>query len=538
MTPSITPTPTASSTSTPTRTPTPSPTRTRTPTATSTGTLTLTPTPPPTPATPSGTAGPIWGAQFFPDEVSAGMTQAILSAHARFARLPISWRYLEPNLANPPVYNWAVVDQPLRDLVVSGLTAVPVIFQNPAWAASTGCGAIDLVPVATFERLMTDLVERFDGDGIADAPGSPIVRHWEIGNEEDFEMGRADDHGSCFGITGATAYAAYLRAAYRGARSADPTAVIIFGGVAYDRFSNKPGYSPSGGPFDYNFVKNAMNALYDNYRNEIGYPFFHWTNVHVYNDFRDNWDGAQPMNQELRGKLQHFKANQLVGTGQRVYDWRSKPIAISEAGLPSAVTDNFTQRSEAIQASYPGQVLARAKAEGVVYISWYQAEDRRTGPNVCTDIYNWMMHGLLRSLSVYNESQACGSQNPLPGYLATVPHEPKLVWYGMRTSEEQLGAARYDRQLTNGETGSHQIEAYRFFEVGRGWSLVGFTDTGDRLGKKPWAPLTRSFTITPALLPGWTGTVDVTDNLGNVTTLSGSTVTINLGYTPTYIRPH
>ena len=311
-----------------------------------------------TPTPTVATAGDVFGAQLFGDESNdSAILDRMSQGRVEQIRIPVQWQWIEVTDTSPPSYNWAWLDAVANALNSRSITPVAVLYTKPAWAASQSCGPVDLVPISRYEDYIRAMVERYDNDGVDDAPGRAIIKFWEIENEADFnpaQSGGAGDHGSCFGGSpGDAEYAELLRSAYKAAKSADSESTIIFGGVAYDRFYNKSGYSPPGGPFDYHFVENAMDEIETNYGSDPDAPFFDWIGIHVYNDFRDNWDGAH-YKQELKGKLDHFRRNQLPVA------WRSMPLAITEVGLSSNPSDQWTDRSDAIQAQYPGRVLARA----------------------------------------------------------------------------------------------------------------------------------------------------------------------------------
>jgi hypothetical protein len=255
--------------------------------------------------------------------------------------------------------------------------------------------------------------------------------------------------------------------------------------------------------------------------------------LHIYNDYRNNWDGAQPYNQELSAKLGHFRQNQLVQSG--LYDLHAVPIALTEAGIASLPGDAFTERSEAIQAAYPGQILVRAIAEGAPALTWFVMEDRFYGP--CTSIYDWITVGLLRSLDVYTRAQACGPDNPIPSYSAAQDHEPKPAFDAFRTAHEQLGGSVFERVLSRTETGSVQIEAYRLYRPGQGYLIAAFTDNGERLGRVGSPPVTRNMRFDAGILPFWTGRIAVTDHVGVTTFFDGDSITLPIRQEPIYVRP-
>ena len=470
------------------------------------------------------------------DEFIAPVLDSLAAADAPFARLQVQWRYIEPIDLGTPTFSW-VSDGPIDSVVDAGLDPVINVFGHPAWAATRACGPIDIAPMARWEAFIQGLVERYDGDGVDDAPGSPRVERWEIGNEPDFnpdQAGGESDYGSCFGGAGRTAYGEYLRAAYRSAKAADPTSQVIFGGVAYDRFYNNVGYEPAHyGPFDHLFVRRVLQHLHTTHGHEPEWPFFDMMSVHVYNDFRSNWDGAQPYDQELVGKLKAFTADELVKAGD--YDLSGVPMAFTEASLRSFPSDAWTLRTETYQAAYPGRLAARAMSVGVELSIWFSAEDHVIG--ACDVPTSWQGHGLLRGLDIYDAMQACPTP-PVPEYHVDEDHEPKPVIDALETASRMLSNATFDRQLTISETSSNKIEAYRFVEAGGGDLMVAFTDTGDRIGALSRPPITRQMTFNSSILRGWTGSIEVTDHLGGTITYTGSDIVLDIEQEPIYVRPN
>jgi len=473
------------------------------------------------------------GVQVFGGDVIPQVLGQMAYGGAKWVRVIILWSVLEPTNTTPPTYNWSYSDALITPLVAGGFTPVGVIYSNPSWAANTSCGPVDRVPLSRFEQFIGALVERYDGDGVDDAPRSPRVLHWEISNEEDFSPSHAGgqgDHGGCFGDN-PPAYGTHLRAAYLGAKSASSDAQIIFGGVAYDRFHNLPGYSPPG-PFDYAFVGQTLSWLDALFGSGPDFPFFDIMAVHIYNDYRDNWDGtAPPFDQELVAKIAHFREHQLYATGR--YDLRDVPLMLTEASLPSMPSDTWTERSEDIQAAYPGQLMARSMAVGAQNAVWFTIEDSFTG--ACDNPWAWLTFGLLRSQDVYQAAQAC-DPNPLPGYNVAAPHEPKPSLAAYRTAVGLLGGVPYDRQLDAGETGSPEIQAFRFQTTGGRYLIVAFTDNGRPLGRRGYPPVERDMTFDNGVLPDWTGQLRVTDHLGNETLFSGDSVTLTIRQAAVYVR--
>lgn len=471
--------------------------------------------------------------QTFTEDYVPAVLNQFAGAGVRWARAQILWSVVEPTNTTPPTYNWFATDRAASALAEAGFATIFTVYHHPSWAATTDCGRIDKVPLTRYQAFLGALVERYDGDGIADAPRSPRVGAWEIMNEPDFNLQEAkgeDDYGGCFGAD-PSGYGTLLRAAFLAVKGADPSAQVVFGGVAYDRFYNKPDYGGPGGPFDYHFVGNVLSWLKLHHGGESQWPFFNQVGVHVYNDFRNNWDGPQPYNQELVGKVSHFRGNQLFRAGQ--FDLTGVPVDVSEASLPSLPGDTFTNRSETLQAIYPGQMMARAKVADAIRATWFLAEDNFTGP--CDSPYSWFTFGLLRSLAVFNAAQGC-PVNPLPGYSVSMPHEPKPALTALGVAAAQLAGATFDTQLGPLQTGSMQIEAHRFLQGGTA-VIIAFTDNGERIGRRASPPVQRNMTFDASVLPGWTGRIAVTSHMGNVIYRDGTSIVLTLTQAPVYVRP-
>jgi hypothetical protein len=319
------------------------------------------------------------------------------------------------------------------------------------------------------------------------------------------------------------------------ALAADAQARLIFGPVAYDRFYNAPaGFSPTG-PFNYDFVRAVLQALHAAHGQEAGWPFFDLMAFHNYNDFRNNWDGADGQQPEIVGKAAHLRSQQLVLPGS--FDLSAMPLFVSEAGLPSGPSDAYTLRSEAYQAAYVGQVTARAAAAGVQGAVWYTLTDLLPDPAHpnCADPYFWLTFGLLRSRAVSLAAQACPTP-PLPGYNSSADFEPKPAYQALAVANRMINGAAFERRLDLSQTDNADIEAYRYRRLDGSALIIAFTDHGERLGKRNWPDRTADLQVGPALLSGWTGRLRVTDHLGGSRDVSGATVTVTLDQRPLYLE--
>ncbi len=77
-----------------------------------------------------------------------------------------------------------------------------------------------------YSAFVSSAAERYDGDGINDSEGSPIVAYWEIENEPDW-MGDIWKHYP-------KDYALTLKTAYKAIKSANPNSKVAIGSIAID----------------------------------------------------------------------------------------------------------------------------------------------------------------------------------------------------------------------------------------------------------------------------------------------------------------
>lgn len=100
----------------------------------------------------------------------------IQSAGIRWRRPNLNWRKYE---ANPSLYDQAILEANKRGICLAMMI----------------CGWYAVVPgiryqdmkekrsLEAYRSFLAQVVERYDGDGVDDAPGSPLVRFYQIGNE-------------------------------------------------------------------------------------------------------------------------------------------------------------------------------------------------------------------------------------------------------------------------------------------------------------------------------------------------------------------
>jgi hypothetical protein len=155
---------------------------------------------------------------------------------AAWAREELSWGNLER--AGKGRWDWAIFDRRLLAAADGGYGIVGMLLTTPAWArvgdcaarleryAAAGVRSLDYwCPPANpqdYADYVRAVVERYDGDGLEDAPGSPRVAAWQLWNEP--------NHWETWPGSPAE-YAAILQAGYAAAKAADPTAIVATGGL-------------------------------------------------------------------------------------------------------------------------------------------------------------------------------------------------------------------------------------------------------------------------------------------------------------------
>ncbi|NLE44570.1 MAG: hypothetical protein GX620_07595 [Chloroflexi bacterium] len=345
----------------------------------------------------------------------------VAEAGAQWMRWPIEWYTIEPVKTSPRTYNWTYWDQAISDAVSKDIRLILTIGGQPSWAAAYQMGPVtNTVDLLDFVRA---LVERYDADGVADAPGSPDIGHFELYNEPDnaWPGGAANGGYGLWGHNGA-AYAALLRQVYPVVKQANPHAKLVLGGLALDGFEEL-----NQGPFDSGFLDDVLAAC-------RGYQCFDVMNFHYFPFYRSYWD---PYGPDIIGKTNYVRQRlEAHGFGRL-------PIFVTEMSWGSGGDWGSPQ----LQNRYVVKGYVRGLAADLSVVSWYYLED--TGDA-----------GLPGLLSVSLE-----------------PKESFLVYQHMAT--EMLDGVAFRRALTPAETGSSQLVGYVFWHSGRRLDVV-WTEDGTR----------------------------------------------------------
>ena len=230
-------------------------------------------------------------------------------------------------------------------------------------------------------RFVHRTVERYDGDGVDDAPGSPRIAAWEMWNEPDFPCGVVPDFPSGFWNGTPAQYYRLLQVGYLAAKAADPEAVVLLGGQAY--FPNPTWFDAFLAALEADPNKEAQAAY--------GF-YFDVLPLHWYSNPRNALDGTRLFAEKLAG-------HGLAG----------KAIWINESGVPA--WDDFPGKGQPApyqataqeQASYVIQNAALALHAGVERLFHFQLYDDGQG----------QAYGLIR-----NPTHPSQPDVPRPAYTA------------------------------------------------------------------------------------------------------------------------
>jgi hypothetical protein len=317
-----------------------------------------------------------WGMNLYltkRERISAGDNLPELSRLAREAgvqwtREELPWDLIEPNDDDFR----GVYDSSLRLAAEQGFGIVGMLLTTPAWARDPACRSDYWCPpadVAEFAEFAAWMVERYDGDGVDDAPGSPRVAYWQIWNEPNDTALWPDLAG------GPNArklrYGQLLVAAYNAIKAADPSARVLIGGTyIYDG-------SCAGGVCDgFNFL-NAEGGVFRQV--PAARSAFDIFAVHPYIPTDRPDAPGIPRIITVEGRLRNARTwlnDPAVGRPDA-------PIWVTELGwcTTGGACPGGVAVSEAQQANYLVRSMVIAQHNGAQHVSWFQFEDAFNNPN-------------------------------------------------------------------------------------------------------------------------------------------------------------
>lgn len=323
---------------------------------------------------------------------SAGL-QKMKEAGSRWVTTILDWSTIEPVKDQ---YDWSSFDIKARNAQAAGMNVFVLFTGNPSWAAALPGGPVtDTQDLVEFVTLMA---ERYDCDGLDDAPGSPCVHYWSFYAEPDNgDIGRAYGGKGYWGDNGA-GFAAMLKEVSPAIHRANPRAKVLIGGLAYDWFRE------DGGPFVRSFLTDTLKAL--NVYPGGARAYIDAVAFHFYPISAHRWSTIREKALEIRGIMERHGVGDL-------------PLICPEMGYWSAsegVPDPF-KSSEEKQANRLVQMFVQGMAIGLEHMAWFAVFDDGPGTEE---------HGLFWGYDL---------------------NRPKRSYWAYRALTRELDRARYIRRV-------------------------------------------------------------------------------------------
>lgn len=357
---------------------------------------------------------PLFGVQMYGNTSDSNLFHdALINSNATWLRVELSWASTEPTLQSPPAYNWSSIDNNLAAALpeMGGLNIVATVNHAPSWAATYDTGPIHPNNLGNFADFMGALVERYDGDGIDDAPGSPVVLFWEMYNEPDSNSIESNFIPPIGWGHNGLEYAFMLEEIYPAVKAANPLAQVVFGGIAHD------GFTTDGGKFVEAFLSDVLAAG--------GGDNFDIMNFHSYPAFYRRWT-----TNEGPGLYEKAAAIRSIMAGYAV----EKPMIVTESGWhDNNAVGPIIPGSQQIQARYVVQLFTQSMAADLDIMIW------------------WMLYDV-------------GGGYPYNTGLVTntaVPVE-KLSFTVYNRTVDALSTAHYVKSFSASQTGNSLMEVHQF----------------------------------------------------------------------------
>lgn len=195
--------------------------------------------------------------------------------------------------------------------------------------------------------------ERYNANGIDDAPGSPYVHVWEMYNEPDNQsLVYGVRRGWGYWGGQGEAYAIFLSQVRATLRAVNPRALLAFGGIAHEEV---------GGIFDMDFPHKVFAYI----RDHPG-EYFDYFNFHYFPVFESVWQG---WGRGITGKADYFRE-------MMAYYGVQWPLLVTEAGYwsGSEYASPWLGSYEE-QARYVPKLYARSASANIVMSSWLLLSD-------------------------------------------------------------------------------------------------------------------------------------------------------------------
>ncbi|HDD24453.1 MAG TPA: hypothetical protein ENF52_03340 [Chloroflexi bacterium] len=342
-----------------------------------------------------------FGVGIWPSKNVITQTGAAQDLGVCWTRISIHWDKIEPVRTEPRTYHWEDTDRQVLSVTEAGIGVIGLLTANPSWAAAYPGGPVtDTQDVLDF---LAAAAERYDGDGFLDAPGSPIIQVWEMYNEPDNQvLYYAQKRGWGYWGNHGDEYVQFLAQARSALKSANPYALVAFGGLAREKIP--------GDVFDLDFAAVAFAYVQEHPGDYFDIFNFHY--FPVFATMYEDWGAG------IIGKATYFR--ELMSLYE--VNW---PIIVTESGYWSDSDSGYEG-----QARYVPQLYSR-------------------GATADVDVVMWL---LLFDLPVHDVDRGLSNVNGIP----------KPSYNAYRVAVDKLSAARFEGSLSPSELSTESAEGYAF----------------------------------------------------------------------------
>jgi hypothetical protein len=270
----------------------------------------------------------------------------------------LSWRDIEPSDTDPAYYNWSKYDAKFSNASNAGLNIIVLFTGNPSWAAEYPGGPV--YKLDELKEFLGAMVERYDGDGIEDAPGNISIKYWQLYAEPDNASEEEAKKGKGYwGYKGAD-FAEMLKEVQPVMKAADPESKIMIGGLAYDNFITPtldcPGPYDDKGIFANCFLTDTLEAGAGEYIDMMAFHYF------PFYDYRWGPKGNIAKAKEIRSILANY--------------------GLEDVPMISPETGDFSTRTpitETEQARQVVKIFVRGMSADLKIMCWFKVVDSEGG---------------------------------------------------------------------------------------------------------------------------------------------------------------
>ena len=289
------------------------------------------------------------------------------SVGVQWTREELPWALIEQT---NNTFTTSHYDAYLNLAVQHGFGIIGMLLTTPEWARDSSCRTLGAgyppywcppANVQEYAQFASYMVERYDGDGVSDATGSPRIAAWEIWNEPN-NREQWPDIGAD-GNARKRRYGELLVAAFQAIKAADPTAKVLIGGV-YIFDGNNPGGNEDG-----LYFLNAVGGVFQQVPSAK--QAFDVFSIHPYIPTVAPDAPQIPPRITVEGRVHAARTwlNDAVGRSA-VPIWITEIGWCTEGNCPGGVPVTEEQ-----QANYLTRAMVLAQQHGVEHTSWFQFDD-------------------------------------------------------------------------------------------------------------------------------------------------------------------